>query len=59
MGRRKALYVPRSKESFKLSRLNIQNYLECPLCFYIENIYGIKKPSGFPLTINMAVDSIF
>ena len=58
MGRRKALYVPGSKESFKLSRLNIQNYLECPLCFYIENIYGIKKPSGFPLTINMAVDSI-
>ena len=58
MGRRKVLYVPGSKESFKLSRLNIQNYLECPLCFYIENIYGIKKPSGFPLTINMAVDSI-
>ena len=58
MGKRKALYVQGSNETFKLSRLNIQNYLDCPLCFYIENIHGIKKPSGFPLTINMAVDSI-
>ena len=58
MGKRKALYVQGSNETFKLSRLNIQNYLDCPRCFYIENIHGIKKPSGYPLTINMAVDSI-
>ena len=52
MGKRKALYLQGSNETFKLSRLNIQNYLDCPLCFYIENIHGIKKPSGYPLTIN-------
>ena len=58
MGKKKALYQPRSNEVYKLSRSNIQTYLECPYCFYLEAIYGLKKPQGLPLPINMAIDSI-
>ena len=58
MGKKKALYQPRSNQVYKLSRSNIQTYLECPHCFYLEAIYGLKKPPGLPLPINMAIDSI-
>ena len=39
MGKKKALYQPSSNEAYKLSRSNIQTYLECPYCFYLEVIY--------------------
>lgn len=58
MGKKKALYQPQSSTVYKLSRSNIQTYLECPYCFYLEAIYGLKKPPGLPLPINMAIDSI-
>ena len=55
---RKKLYEPGQSGIFQLSRSNIQSYLECSRCFYLETILGIKKPSGLPLPINMAIDSI-
>lgn len=58
MGRKKLLYKNKTSDIFKISRSNIQSYLECPKCFYLESVHGIKKPAGFPLPINMAVDSI-
>ena len=40
----------------KLSRTRIQNFLDCPKCFYLEEIFKIKKPSMAPFLINSAVD---
>ena len=55
---KKKLYSPNQNELFQISRSNIQSFLECPRCFYLQTIKGIKHPSGLPLPINMAIDSI-
>ena len=55
---KKKLYIPNQKSTFQLSRSNIQSYLECPRCFYLDTVLSIKRPSGLPLPINMAMDSI-
>ena len=55
---KKKLYIPNQKSTFQLSRSNIQSYLECPRCFYLDTVLSIKRPSGLPLPINMAIDSI-
>lgn len=45
-------------EKWKLSRSKIDLYLECPRCFYLDNKLGIKRPGGFPFTLNIAVDEL-
>ncbi len=45
-------------DKFKLSRSKISLYLECPCCFYIDNRLGVKRPPGYPFTLNSAVDSL-
>lgn len=56
-GRRtRDIYDPKSSEPFKLSRSKIDNFLNCPRCFYIDRRLGIDKPPGFPFNLNSAVD---
>ncbi len=44
---------------WKLSRSKIDAFLECPRCFYVDNVLGIKRP-GFPsFNLNIAVDELF
>jgi len=40
----------------KLSRSKIELFLECPRCFWLEVKHGVKRPPGFPFTLNNAVD---
>ncbi|MBI3589739.1 MAG: PD-(D/E)XK nuclease family protein [Candidatus Liptonbacteria bacterium] len=40
----------------KISRSKIELFLECPRCFWLEVKKGVKRPSGFPFTLNLAVD---
>lgn len=40
----------------KLSRSKIELFLECPRCFWLEVKKGIKRPPGYPFTLNNAVD---
>ncbi len=42
----------------KLSRTRIQNFLDCPKCFYLEENFKVKKPSFAPYLINSAVDAL-
>lgn len=42
----------------KISRTKIDLYMECPHCFYLSESRGIKRPGGFPFSINNAVDSL-
>lgn len=55
---KKKLYSPNQNELFQISRSNIQSFLECPRCYYLQTVKGVKHPSGLPLPINMAIDSI-
>ena len=44
---------------WKLSRSKIDLFLECPRCFWLDNVLGTKRP-GFPsFTLNLAVDELF
>ncbi len=43
-------------EYIKLSRSRLELFLECPRCFWLLMNKNIKRPPGFPYTINSAVD---
>lgn len=43
---------------WRLSRSKIDLFLECPRCFYLDNKLGLKRPPGFPFSLNSAVDSL-
>src|SRR6056297_1662644 len=59
-------YTPKRKNTsynygganWKLSRSKIDLFLECPRCFYIDNKLGVRRPRGYPFTLNSAVDEL-
>ena len=42
----------------KISRSKIDLFLNCPRCFYLDVAKGIKRPPGFPFSLNNAVDAL-
>ncbi len=54
--RMRNIYNPSSKEPFRLSRSKIDQFLNCPRCFYLDRRLGISQPPGFPFALNSAVD---
>jgi len=52
------IYEPASKLPFKLSRSRIENFVNCPRCFYIDRRLGVDQPPGYPFTLNSAVDKL-
>lgn len=52
------VYIPGSKESFRLSRSKIDLFLNCPKCFYLDRRLGVGQPPGFPFSLNSAVDTL-
>lgn len=43
---------------FKLSRSKIQDFLDCPRCFYLDRRCGTSQPPGLPFTLNSAIDTL-
>lgn len=43
---------------WKLSRSKIELFLECPHCFYLDNIHGLKRVPSFPLSLNNHIDAL-
>jgi CRISPR/Cas system-associated exonuclease Cas4 (RecB family) len=56
--RTRGLFSPYDKMPFKVSRSKIDLFLECPRCFYLDRRHGAPRPSGFPFTLNSAVDAL-
>ena len=56
--RTKNIFDPKSKESFKISRSKLENFMNCPRCFYIDRRLGVGTPPGFPFNLNSAVDTL-
>jgi CRISPR/Cas system-associated exonuclease Cas4 (RecB family) len=52
-------YLPGQKTSFKLSRSKIDQFLECPRCFWLDRRLGIKRPDTPPFQINKAIDELY
>ncbi len=46
----------KSGASYRISRSRIDLFLNCPKCFYLDRRLGIAQPSGFPFSLNSAVD---
>lgn len=42
----------------KLSRTKVELFIDCPRCFYLNVVKGIRKPSFPAFTLNIAVDSL-
>lgn len=45
-------------EKWRLSRSKIDLFLECPRCFYLDNVLGTKRPPYPSFTLNIAVDAL-
>lgn len=56
--RKQRIYVPGTKEPFKLSRSKIDAFIKCPRCFYLDVRLGTSQPPGYPFTLNVAVDEL-
>ena len=58
MAKRFSYYDPHSTQPFRISRSKDQLWLDCPKCFYLDVRLGIKRPPGFPFSLNSAVDAL-
>ena len=56
--RTRYLYSRDDTKPYKLSRSKIDLFVGCPRCFYIDRKLGVKRPPGFPFTLNSAVDTL-
>lgn len=56
--RSRNLYSPGQANPFKLSRSKIQDFLDCPRCFYLDRRCGTGQPGSLPFTLNTAVDTL-
>ncbi len=52
------LFTKDLKKSFKLSRSKIQNFLDCPRCFFLDRKSGTGQPPSPPFLLNTAVDTL-
>lgn len=43
---------------WKLSRSKLDLFMECQLCFYLDNKLGVSRPRGPSFTLNIAVDEL-
>jgi len=56
--KRYAVYDPRAKAPFCISRSKVDMFLKCPRCFYLDQRLGIKTPSLPAFSLNSAVDHL-
>jgi CRISPR/Cas system-associated exonuclease Cas4 (RecB family) len=56
---RTAPYKPGQKTPYKISRSKIEDFVNCPRCFWIDRRLKISKPDTPPFQINKAVDELF
>ena len=56
--RTRNLFDPRSKTPFKLSRSRLENFIQCPRCFYLDRRLGVEPPGIPSFTLNSAVDAL-
>jgi len=47
-----------SSELFRLSRSRIDQFINCPRCFYLDRKLGVAQPPGYPFSLNSAVDKL-
>jgi hypothetical protein len=56
--RSRGLFKCGSDKPFKVSRSQIEAYVECPRCFWLNHRRGIRRPSSPPFRINTLIDHV-
>jgi len=51
-------YIPGQTKTFKVSRTKIEDFINCPRCFWLDRRLKITKPDTPPFQINKAVDEL-
>lgn len=54
----RGLYLKKAKAPYRISRSKIELFTECPRCFWLETVKGIKRPDTAPFLINEAIDQL-
>ena len=56
--RKDSIYQKGTNKVFKISRSKFSNFIDCPRCFYLERVKGLKDPSMPGWALNTAVDEL-
>ena len=56
--RKGSVYQKGTNEVFKISRSKFSNFIDCPRCFYLERVIGLKDPGMPGWALNSAVDEL-
>ena len=56
--RKSSLYQKGSNQPFSISRSKFSNFIDCPRCFYLDRVKGLKEPGMPGWALNSAVDEL-
>ena len=56
--RKNSFYQKGSDKPFTISRSKFSNFIDCPGCFYLDRVKGLKEPSMPGWALNSAVDDL-
>jgi hypothetical protein len=56
--RKNSMYQRGTNETFTISRSKFSNFIDCPRCFYLDRVKGLKEPSMPGWALNSAVDDL-
>ena len=56
--RKNSFYQKDSEKPFTISRSKFSNFIDCPRCFYLDRVKGLKEPSMPGWALNSAVDDL-
>lgn len=52
------LYKPGQNKPFTISRSGFSDFLDCPRCFYLNKVKGLKDIDTIPFSLNNTVDEL-
>lgn len=55
----RGIYNKKANRPYRVSRSKIELFKQCPRCFWLEVVKGIKRPDSPPFNINKAIDELF
>ena len=58
MARHRGVYKPDHEAPYEVSRSRIEAFVNCPACFWLDRVKGVKFPGMPPFLLNTATDTL-
>ena len=58
MARHRGVYKPDHESPYEVSRSRIEAFINCPACFWLNRVKGVKFPGMPPFLLNSATDTL-